>query len=147
MELEFAVCGLLEPLKNNKSPKEDAKGTRKNSAASRPTARQLSRGLLVEKSVFLTGHVLQTASMFLQNWLIRWFQVIADAFTVPPQNRVTGASTQWRNWSKIRRRRRTRYRRTFLSVAHTKCPSGNYGVLVYLNINREFDLRRIWCKS
>ena len=65
-----------------------------------------SRGLLMQKSVFLTGHVLRDVSMFLQNWLIRWFEPIADAFTVPPKNRVTGASTQWRNWSKIRRRRR-----------------------------------------
>ena len=30
----------------------------------------MTRGLLIEKSVFLTGHVLQTASLFLQNWLI-----------------------------------------------------------------------------
>ena len=86
-----------------------------------------SRGLLIEKSVFLTGHVLQTASMFLQNWLIYWFQVIADALTVPPKKRVPGASTQWRNWSKIRRRRRRRDLRTdarffkrvhFTNIAH-----------------------------
>ena len=84
----------------------------------------MSRGLLIFKSAFLAGHVLQTVSMFLQNWLIHWFQPITDAFTVPSKNRVTGASTQWRNWSKIRRRT---YKRThkFKRRPH-KSPSGNY---------------------
>ena len=86
-----------------------------------------SRGLFNWKSAFLTGRVLQIVSMFLQNWPIRWFQVIADALTVAPKNRVRGTSTQWQNSQKSvrrRRRRRTYFRQRFLSVAHTKCPSG-----------------------
>ena len=84
-----------------------------------------SRGLLMQKSVFLTGHVLRDVSMFLQNWLIRWFQPMADAFTVPPKNRVTDASTQWRNWSKIRRRSRDAPTHKFKRRPH-KSPSGKY---------------------
>ena len=56
------------------------------------------------------------------------FQLIADALTVPPKKCVRGAAAQWQNAGKsVRRRRRRRMenRRTFLSVAHTKCPSGN----------------------
>ena len=100
-----------------------------------------SRGLLIPKSVFLTGRVLRDVSMFLQNWLIRWFQLIADALTVPPKNRVPGASTQWRNWSKIRRRRRT-YKRThkFKRRPH-KSPSGNNNVFVSWLNNRRLQLR------
>ena len=46
---------------------------------------------------------------------------------MPPKNCVTGAAAQWQNGRKSvrRRRRRMENRRTFLSVAHTKCPSGN----------------------
>ena len=86
-----------------------------------------SRGLLIQKSVFWTG--VSDVGMFLQNWLIHWFQLIADALTMPPKKCVPGAAEQWQNGRKSvrrRRRRRTRYGHTYLSVAHTKCPSGNY---------------------
>ena len=41
-----------------------------------------------------------------KKWTIPKFQLFPDALTVSPKNHVTGASTQWRKWSKIRRRRR-----------------------------------------
>ena len=84
-----------------------------------------SRGLFDWKSVFLTGRVLQIVGMFLQNWPIRWFHLSKDALTVAPKNRVRGTSTRWQNFEKSVRRRRRTDGRTFLSVAHTKCPSGN----------------------
>ena len=68
-----------------------------------------SRGLLIEKSVFLAGRVLRDVGMFLQNWLIHWFQLIADALTMPPKKCVPGAAAQWQNGRKsVRRRRRRR---------------------------------------
>ena len=42
------------------------------------------------------------------------FQLFADALTVPPKNRVRGASTQWQKSQQIRRRRR-HFRRTHKS--------------------------------
>ena len=59
-----------------------------------------SRGFFYPKSVFLTSFLVSDVGMFLQNWLIHWFQLITDALTVPPKNCVTGAAAQWQNGQK-----------------------------------------------
>ena len=58
-----------------------------------------SRGLFDWKSVFLTGRVLHIVGMFLQNWPIRWFQLIADALTVAPKNGRYARPTSDRNFA------------------------------------------------
>ena len=62
-----------------------------------------------------------------KKWTIPKFQLFADALTVAPKNRVRGTSTRWQNFQKYVCPPRDWLTdgRTFLSTAHTKCPSGN----------------------
>ncbi len=65
----------------------------------------------------------------LKKWTVPKFQLVADALTMPPKKCVPGPCRQWQKWSKIRACVRAYggpyFRQRFLSVAHTKCPSGN----------------------